>query len=645
MSGKTKYRRDIQVLRGLAVLAVVLFHANESFFPLGYLGVDAFFVISGFVVIPLILRIFTGQVNGGGRLSNLKFFYKRRFYRLAPALGVTIAISAIVVFLLGPVGDHYKFSRQGIATLLLVGNVGAYKYSGDYFSPNPNPLVHTWSLSVEEQIYVFLPLILMLITHNLRNLMKVTTFVLACISTISFVSFSYPTILQPLYSRAGIELASQISFYSPFDRIWQFAIGGLAYLWVDRNQNQIGRIPRGIHFVILSALAITLFSSIHIEIKASSILASLLAVTVIVLRSLDVLPNFLIKKLEWLGDRSYSIYLVHMPLVYVANHSPLTQIGNSTNRTIQSALAVLTSILLGALNYSKIENRFRDVGKSGTIGIKGILTALVLTFVLPLTFLVFMDKGVKNQYWGLAKSIQQPTYAGTLDPTCLRDSYNGPPCFYRNPGATKTVLLIGDSHAGHISQAFVDAAKNSIWNAVVWTHSGCHVQFQRTRPDKNVLDTCIDVNMSMKKWVKENKPNAIIVSQFVHFDSSQNDLRDALLTLRSLVPNLLLIENIPVFPDEKDYNVPRPIFMSTYKPPKSFKQSMMQTKDENASDALASWARSNRIFTMSFDSLFCQRGFCNRYSERGWLYRDDDHLSVIGAELTIPQLSAFLKQF
>ena len=70
---------------------------------------------------------------------------------------------------------------------------------------------------------------------------------------------------------------------------------------------------------------------------------------------------------------------------------------------------------------------------------------------------------------------------------------------------------------------------------------------------------------------------------------------------------------------------------------------MMVTVDKNASDLLAKWARSNGITTMSFDSLFCKKGVCSRYSEKGWLYMDDDHLSVVGAELTIPQLSAFLK--
>ncbi len=149
----------------------------------------------------------------------------------------------------------------------------------------------------------------------------------------------------------------------------------------------------------------------------------------------------------------------------------------------------------------------------------------------------------------------------------------------------------------------------------------------------------------MKKWVEKNKPYAIIVSQFVHSDSSQNDLRNALTILRLMVTNILLIENSPIFPDEMHFMVDRPIVMPAYKPPKRFQQSMMQTVDKNASDLLAHWARSNGIFTISFDSLFCKKAVCNRYSDKGWLYRDYDHFSVVGAELTIRQISAFLKQF
>jgi peptidoglycan/LPS O-acetylase OafA/YrhL len=448
MLSETKYRRDIQALRGLAVLAVVLFHATESYFPLGYLGVDVFFVISGFVVTPLILRIFTDQSNGG-RLSNLKYFYKRRFYRLAPALAVTLTISAVAIFLLGPIGDLQRFARQGIATLLILGNAGAYKYSGgDYFASNPNPLVHTWSLSVEEQIYIFLPLLLMLIIHKHRSLKKTTAVVLGCISAISFISFLFPVILEPLYLKAGIAEATQFSFYSPIDRIWQFAVGGLTFLLVDRYQNHASKIPKSIQLLTVIGVVLTLFGPIHIIPKVSSIFASLFAVSVILSKSLKVLPDFLNKKFEWLGDRSYSIYLVHMPLVYIAKFSPMTQIGSGENRIIQSAIAVVASILLGALSYSKIENKYRNRGKKGFTESSNISKVIVCVFSCPLTIFLLLTG-----------------FSGTSGTPMDKDRLDNGLCKFWTPSLDenfrsrflkchskfgRAIVVLGDSHAMNI---------------------------------------------------------------------------------------------------------------------------------------------------------------------------------------------------
>ncbi len=473
MFSKTKYRRDIQVLRGLAVLAVVLFHANESYFPLGYLGVDVFFVISGFVVTPLILRIFVNQPNGG-LLFNLKYFYKRRFYRLAPALAVTLAISAISIFFLGPITDHQRFFRQGTTTLLLAGNVGAYKYSGDYFSPNPNPLVHTWSLSVEEQIYIFLPLVLMIFLHNRRRLKRVTAVLLGFISAISFISFLFPTILQPLYSRAGIESASQFSFYSPIDRIWQFTVGGLVFLALERYQNRLRKIPKGIHLLMVIAIILILFGPLIVNLKVSSILASLFAVIVILFKSFDVLPNLLIQRLVWVGDRSYSIYLVHMPFLYVARYSPVTQIGNGENRIVQSTIAVVASILLGALSYSKIENRYRNNGKKGSTLSSGILKVFASVFIAPLAIFLLLSG-----------------FLGTSSTSMYKDRLDNGMCKFWTPNLDgnfhsrflkchskfgRATVVLGDSHAMNIYNALFLTTRSDFFVGI--STGGCRPNTQ-----------------------------------------------------------------------------------------------------------------------------------------------------------------------
>lgn len=139
-------RIDIQVVRGLAVLAVIFFHAEESYFPNGYLGVDVFFVISGYVITLRLLAIFSTQsVKSKNQLFNdIKNFFLRRFWRLFPALIVILVATNVFLLFLAPFEDQDRIGKQGIATIFALGNLGAYKFSGDYFLPNPNPLVHTW---------------------------------------------------------------------------------------------------------------------------------------------------------------------------------------------------------------------------------------------------------------------------------------------------------------------------------------------------------------------------------------------------------------------------------------------------------------------------------------------------------------------
>jgi peptidoglycan/LPS O-acetylase OafA/YrhL len=646
MTRKSEYRKDIQALRGLSVLAVVLFHSGESLFRNGYLGVDVFFVISGFVVTPLILRVFTSQNIGVDRsralVTNLVQFYKRRFYRLAPAMAAVLIFSAILITFLGTLDDHKRFARQGIATILLSGNLGAYRYSGNYFEPNPNPLVHTWSLSVEEQIYIFLPLFLSLVILSRKHIKKIIFISLSIITVVSFSSFLFPEVIATVFSNLGIQYSTDFSFYSAIDRIWQFTIAGVLYILLEKYKKHEIETFKFINVIVTILFVVTLFGPILTNSqKINSTLASFAALVIIYFRSLHVLPGFLSRSLEWLGDRSYSIYLVHMPLLYIAQYSPVTELGKGENRIIQSVLAVVLTILCGGISYSKIENRFRNYGTSSVHGKKGFIASLSLTFVIPLSLFMTIDLGTQNRYFGLDRNLIKPAYAGFIDPSCRRDSKDGPPCMYKNVGATKTVLLVGDSHAGHISQAVIDAAKNMRWNAVVWTHSGCRVQFEGSALDQD-SDDCIKVSNQMKAWVSENKPDAIIVSQFVHHDSSQEALRRALKALSTLTPSILLIENNPIFPDGKEFMVSRPLIMQPYNPPKAFPIQEMQFIDAQASKDLAIWAKKNRILTMDFSSLFCDNTSCNRYSDSGWLYQDDGHLSVLGAALTIPQLRSYL---
>jgi len=637
----SKYRFDIQALRGIAVLAVVLFHANDKYFANGYLGVDVFFVISGFVVSPLIMRIYTNSSNN--RLQGILLFYRKRIYRLAPALAFTLILSVLIIFITLNPSDHERFAKQGIATLLLLGNIGAYKFSGNYFSGNPNLLVHTWSLSVEEQIYLILPLILFFVFYKRIFSKSLIIFLYLFTTLVSLVLYVFPQILQNIYSKMGIQIAAQIAFYSPFCRIWQFTLGGLAYLFVSRLNYKRYRFTNKSHFLLSLALVILLFTPTKFFLTSTiqSILLSIFVFLILILNCFESLPLFCPKILVWFGDRSYSIYLLHWPLIYMAKYSQLLEIRNENSRTFQVTVALIITIILGSASYSIIENKFRLNSMNNKSHLMSFKKILLATFIIPLSGFLLLYGGIKQQYWGLDRNISTPAFASFLDTKCARDSESGPPCIYAKSKAEKTALLIGDSHAGALSQAFIDATKKSNWNAVVWVHSGCQIQFQKSSMD-SLTNSCININLQMKDWVIKNNPNLIIISQFVRDTSNQNELRSSISELKSLVPNILLIENNPIFPDGKDFMVSRPIFMKPYIPPKSYLKSLMDIKDSSASNELARWASDNRLDTMNLEPLFCKFERCNRYSQKGWLYTDRDHLSVEGANLTIPQLSKYL---
>ena len=638
------FRRDIQILRGIAVIVVVLFHAFESIFPFGYLGVDIFFVISGFVVTPLILRIHNEKFLDWTK--ELKRFYIKRFYRLAPALATTLIISAFVITLFGNLNEHQKFTRQGIASALLIGNLGAYRYSGDYFSPNPNPLVHTWSLSVEEQIYIFLPVVLFILMRKSRNLVNSSIKLFSLITTLSILSFLNPTFMQPIYSLIGTENPSQISFYSPFDRVWQFTLGGLTYLFSVSRKNRIKSASFPVNFMMIFCLFYLILGRFSLELSMRSILVSILTALIIYFESLNVLLKNVSSVLNFLGDRSYSIYLFHMPLIYVAKFSPVFALGSSKERYFQSAVAALLSILVGSICYSKIENRFRYKSKLN-VSSRRIKNMVATTLLLPIILLSAMDFSYQNKYWGLDRNITQPEYPGYSDSDCARDSGFSitRPCLYNEEEGPKTILLIGDSHAGHISQAVIDAAKKSEWKAVVWTHGSCHFQFQDSTGSKRVPDGCLNINREIYSWVERNNPDLIIVSQYVHNETFLDDLQSALLILKNISPEILLIENNPIFPDVDDFMVSRPLIMPAYDPPRTFPKVQMNVTDKQSSDQISSWARRQGIATMNFESIFCNSHICSRYLNSQWLYMDEDHLSLSGAALTIPLLERHFKNF
>jgi peptidoglycan/LPS O-acetylase OafA/YrhL len=640
---KTRIRQDIQFLRGLSVIAVVLFHAFEKNFPAGFLGVDVFFVISGFVVTPLILNIFLASSESESRFRQLSYYFKNRFFRLVPALFVSIFICSVLIFFFGPTGDHQRIAKQGFSSTIGIGNFGAYKFSGDYFSPNSNPFVHTWSLGIETQIYVFLPLLFLLLNSINRKSKSLLYVSMLLISILSFLSFLYSSAFEKFYTLFDIQLASEFAFYSSINRFWEFSVGGFLYLSAERLDLNSLRLRKFFGWLSISCLMALLLFQGFIEPKVGSIAATILAAFVIKFRALDLIPSELGAVLHWLGGRSYSIYLYHLPLIYIAKYSSVP-FEFREGREVLTCLSVCASLVIGSMSFSFIETPFRRGFPSFRWHFKVKAILVVSVFLFTNLSLYSLLVGSQYQYWGLERDAPPPPYAGALDPKCERDSLSGPPCSYNIQGTQKSVLLIGDSHAGQYSQALLDVAHKVGWNATVWAHGGCLIQFTKSKNRDSQI--CVDNNIKMLDWVRTNRPNAVIISNYVRTDDNLKSLVDALDELRSLNSNVLLLETNPIFPDKDLFFASRPLATQVFFDvvyAKEFPVEEMNYSDTLISDKYAAQARNLGISTFNPWPLFCNESRCKRFEKGRWLYEDDDHLSVYGAAKVMPFLEEFLR--
>jgi hypothetical protein len=380
-----------------------------------------------------------------------------------------------------------------------------------------------------------------------------------------------------------------------------------------------------------------------IEPKVGSIAAVFLAALVIKSRALDLLPSGLGTVLNWLGGRSYSIYLYHLPFIYIAKYSSV-EFGFQKTDVVLIGISMCASLFIGSMSFSFVEKPFRRGFPKYRRDYKVKVILLLSIFIFTHLFLYSLLVGGQFRYWGLERDALPPPYAGAIDPKCERDSLSGPPCSYEIAGAQKSVLLIGDSHAGQYSQALVDVAHKVGWNATVWAHGGCLVQLTKSQTRNSEI--CVENNINMLDWVAKNKPNAVIISNYVRADDNLKSLVHALEQISSFNTNILLFETNPIFPDKDLFFASRPLaaqilFDVTYA--KEFPVKDMNYSDIPISNKYASQARNLGITTFNPWPLFCSESICKRFENGRWLYEDDDHLSVYGAAKVMPFLEEFLR--
>ena len=450
----------IQGLRGVAVALVVLYHFDLAF-PNGYLGVDVFFAISGFVISRLIHE----QLQQ--KSFSFKAFYLARLLRLFPALAATVLVTFTASLFLANESASQKTWITGIASLFGVSNVVAQLVSTDYFaeSSRANPLLHTWSLGVEEQFYLALPLVMFLIYRIRRSFVNVGLLLIGLVALVSFVLFVLSDAWQGLPFWGSV-----FGYYSPITRAWEFLSGGLAYLLRIKIPD-----PTKIAYLLtfwpgVALLATSMMASVS-EQGLPSWINYLAAVggTSLVLYSQGsfVKQNVFLssRPMIWLGDRSYSIYLWHWPLVVIWGWSFVNP------NTMSSFLLLALLLSIGAVSYwcLEVHVRRRLVSIAPRHLIKGTIAfaiTLSLAMAAAYTYLPREDSELYSQRTALPIIYE----AGCHDKMTI--------CLDELPIASfitkdRNVYLVGDSNAAQHYPG-LDLATNELnLNLYSLTASGC----------------------------------------------------------------------------------------------------------------------------------------------------------------------------
>ena len=440
MVRKLSYRSDIDGLRALAVLAVIANHLPEKYLPSGFLGVDVFFVISGFVVTASILG--RKEHSFSGFYTN---FLSRRVKRLLPALVACIAITGFVVLAVDPLPRDSIMT--GIAALFGVANIALFNLELDYFSPSSkfNAFTHTWSLGVEEQFYVFFPFILWLTFLRLGG--KTRRYLVATIISFSLLSIGLFLFFYNSHQEA--------TYYLMPSRFWELGLGALVLLLCQKTASM--NFDKSMAVVTPVAIVLLVFCFLMpLEYaRSTTVLAVFLAGLLLFSQNSTLTSRALsLPPVVYVGKISYSLYLWHWPVIVLG---PMILIPSWRS----NLLYVVVMAALAVISYYCIERPLRQAkwhGKSaGDIGIGVGSSLFVGAFLFAAVSMSEPDvEKEKNPYPSqFLKVIPSglPHY-----PTCvvdggrrelLPDTFDKCTLPARVGASMPMIWAMGDSHAGH----------------------------------------------------------------------------------------------------------------------------------------------------------------------------------------------------
>lgn len=528
------FRADVEGLRAVAIGLVLIYHAGVPFLPGGFVGVDVFFVVSGFLITGLLVR----EVERSGTVSMTRF-YARRAKRLLPAAALVLGVSALLTWLTGPVVDWRAFGHDIVAAALYVENWQLAARSVDYLAEGTgaSPVQHFWSLSVEEQFYIVWPLLLLVVALVARR----TRIAPRPLMAVGLTLIVVPSLV---WSVVATQASPASAFFVTPTRLWELGVGGLIAI----GAGLAPRIPPLVARVIgvlglVTVVASALFLDHTVPWPGAAALLPVLGTGAVLLAGtahLDSAPRVLgLRPAVWIGGLSYSLYLWHWPLLIAAENV----LGELT--TLEGLAVVAVSVVPAWLSLRFVENPVRFSARlarsdRATLVTGAGLTACGVVVGLLLAYAAPAQPAATGAAPGAAAlrasdgTVTAPEVVDSVDsmvPSALDATEDLPVpyddgcdvsleevepqlCVYGDPEGDRTVVLAGDSKALQWFTPVEKVARERGWRLVLATKSACGFSDTIRELSEGVrYEDCGTYNKALTAELLRMRPDAVIVSQ------------------------------------------------------------------------------------------------------------------------------------